>query len=112
MDASPPQVNVKGLTVVAPVCDQLFGHGFGTSRTTFRNPDQTPGLLSQLDFRLLSAVQQDDPGKTVPLLSAIPLVPLPFLVSPTAWPPFGRCKAAIQKGPVPFQPPLFIQGGK
>jgi hypothetical protein len=37
------------------------------------------------------------------------LVPLPFLVSPTAWPPFGRCKAAIQKRPIPFQVPLFIQ---
>lgn len=73
MDASASQVHAKGLAVVASICYQLFGLSLGMSRTSLGNPDQTQGLLSQGDFRLLRTVQQDGQRKAVPIRHQHPL---------------------------------------
>jgi hypothetical protein len=59
MNPPAPEAHAKSLAVIAPVCHQFFGSGFGTPWTSLGNLDQDHGLLDQRDFRLLRAVQQD-----------------------------------------------------
>ena len=64
-DAPAPEVDSEGLTVIDPVCYQLFRSGPRPTWALLGNPHQAQDLLSQLDFCLLGTVQQHRQGKTV-----------------------------------------------